>query len=107
MIWIESPTNPLLKLVDLGALAALGRESGALVVVDNTFATPFLQRPIELGCDIVMHSATKFINGHSDMVGGLVVVNDETLAKRMGSVRQLPRPARHEDARRKDGTPLQ
>ncbi|HSG97342.1 MAG TPA: cystathionine gamma-synthase [Woeseiaceae bacterium] len=83
MIWIESPTNPLLKLVDLGALAALGRESGALVVVDNTFATPFLQRPIELGCDIVMHSATKFINGHSDMVGGLVVVNDETLAKRM------------------------
>ena len=83
MIWIESPTNPLLKLVDLEAMVALGKDCGALVVVDNTFATPYLQRPLESGCDIVMHSATKFINGHSDMVGGLAIVNDDGLAERM------------------------
>ena len=83
MVWIESPTNPLLKLVDLKAIAALARKSGALVVVDNTFATPYLQRPLELGADIVMHSATKFINGHSDMVGGIVAVNDDGLAERL------------------------
>jgi cystathionine gamma-lyase len=84
MIWIESPTNPLLKLVDITAISALAKKSGALVVVDNTFATPCLQRPLELGCDIVMHSATKFINGHSDMVGGVVVVSDDGLAERLG-----------------------
>jgi cystathionine gamma-lyase len=84
MIWIESPTNPLLKLVDVEAIAKLAKNSGALVVVDNTFATPRLQRPLELGCDIVMHSATKFINGHSDMVGGIVVVSDDALAERLG-----------------------
>jgi len=83
MVWIESPTNPLLKLVDLDAIVALAKNSGALVVVDNTFATPFLQRPLERGCDIVMHSATKFLNGHSDMVGGIVAVNDKALADRM------------------------
>ena len=83
MVWIETPTNPLLKLVDLEAIVAAAKRSGALVVADNTFATPYLQRPLELGCDIVMHSATKFINGHSDMVGGVVVVNDEGLAERM------------------------
>ncbi len=83
LIWIESPTNPLLKLVDLEAVVAIARRSGALVVVDNTFATPCLQRPLEFGCDIVMHSATKFINGHSDMVGGVVVVDDDELAERM------------------------
>ena len=83
MIWIESPTNPLLKLVDLEAIVALARKSGALVVVDNTFATPYLQRPLESGADIVMHSATKFINGHSDMVGGIVVVSDDALAERL------------------------
>ena len=83
MVWIESPTNPLLKLVDLDAIVALAKDSGALVVVDNTFATPFLQRPLERGCDIVMHSATKFLNGHSDMVGGIVAVNDKALADRM------------------------
>jgi len=83
MIWIESPTNPLLKLVDLEAIVALARKRGALVVVDNTFATPYLQRPLESGADIVMHSATKFINGHSDMVGGIVVVSDEPLAERL------------------------
>ncbi len=83
MVWIESPTNPLLKLVDLKAISALAKKSGALVVVDNTFATPYLQRPLELGADIVMHSATKFINGHSDMVGGIVVTGQEHLAKRL------------------------
>ena len=83
MVWIESPTNPLLKLVDLEAVAALGKKSGALVVVDNTFATPYLQRPLELGADIVMHSATKFINGHSDMVGGIVAVEDNGLAEQL------------------------
>ncbi|MDH5455143.1 MAG: cystathionine gamma-synthase [Gammaproteobacteria bacterium] len=83
MVWIESPTNPLLKLVDLKAISALARRRGALVVVDNTFATPYLQRPLELGADIVMHSATKFINGHSDMVGGIVVVGDGELAERL------------------------
>ena len=83
LVWIESPTNPLLKLVDLKAIAALAKKRGALVVVDNTFATPYLQRPLELGADIVMHSATKFINGHSDMVGGIVAVNDAGLAERI------------------------
>ena len=83
MVWIESPTNPLLKLVDLEAIVELAKKSGALVVVDNTFATPCLQRPLELGADIVMHSATKFINGHSDMVGGIVAVSDDALAERL------------------------
>jgi cystathionine gamma-lyase len=83
VIWIESPTNPLLKLVDFESIVGLARKSGALVVVDNTFATPYLQRPLEMGADIVMHSATKFINGHSDMVGGIVVVDDDALAERL------------------------
>jgi cystathionine gamma-lyase len=84
MVWIESPTNPLLKLVDLKAIVALAKKAGATVVVDNTFATPYLQRPLEFGADIVMHSATKFINGHSDMVGGIVVTSSEKYAKRLG-----------------------
>jgi cystathionine gamma-lyase len=84
MVWIESPTNPLLKLVDLKATVALAKKYGSIVVVDNTFATPYLQRPLELGADIVMHSATKFINGHSDMVGGIVATSSDKLAKRLG-----------------------
>ena len=84
MVWLESPTNPLLKLVDLKAVVALAKKRGAIVVVDNTFATPYLQRPLEYGADIVMHSATKFINGHSDMVGGIAVTNKDHLAKRLG-----------------------
>jgi cystathionine gamma-lyase len=84
MIWIETPTNPLLKLVDIGAVVAAARGRGILVVVDNTFATPWIQRPLELGADIVMHSATKFLNGHSDMVGGVAVVGDAALAERIG-----------------------
>jgi cystathionine gamma-lyase len=84
MIWIETPTNPLLKLVDIAAVVATARGRGILVVVDNTFATPWIQRPLELGADIVMHSATKFLNGHSDMVGGVAVVGDAALAERIG-----------------------
>ena len=83
MIWIETPTNPLLRLADIAAIAQLARAKGVLLVVDNTFATPWIQRPLELGAHIVMHSATKFLNGHSDMVGGVAVVGDAALAERI------------------------
>lgn len=83
MIWIETPTNPMLKLVDLDMVAAIGKQRGIMTVADNTFATPCVQRPLENGFDIVMHSATKYLNGHSDMVGGVVVVNDQDLAEQM------------------------
>lgn len=83
MIWIESPSNPLLKIVDLAAITKLVERRDVLVIVDNTFATPCLQRPLEFGCDIVMHSATKFLNGHSDMVGGIAITADAELAERM------------------------
>lgn len=76
MVWIETPTNPMLKLVDIEQIAAIARKRGLLVVVDNTFASPILQRPLALGADLVLHSATKYLNGHSDMVGGMVVVGD-------------------------------
>jgi cystathionine gamma-lyase len=84
LIWIETPSNPTLRLVDLAAVARFAREHKLLTAVDNTFATPWSQRPLELGCDIVVHSATKFLNGHSDMVGGVAVVGDAELAERMG-----------------------
>lgn len=83
MLWVESPSNPLLKIVDLAGLAALAREHELLLVADNTFATPYLQRPLELGADIVMHSATKYLNGHSDMVGGIAVTADAGIAERL------------------------
>lgn len=76
LIWIETPTNPMLKLVDLEAVAAIGRKHGILTCADNTFASPWVQRPLEHGCDLVMHSATKFLNGHSDMVGGILVAGE-------------------------------
>lgn len=76
MVWIETPTNPLLKLVDIAAITGIAKARGILVVVDNTFASPILQRPLQHGADIVMHSATKYLNGHSDMVGGMLVVGD-------------------------------
>jgi cystathionine gamma-lyase len=76
MIWVETPSNPMLKLIDLSMVAEIGRERGILTVADNTFASPYVQRPLELGFDLVMHSATKYLNGHSDMVGGIVVVGD-------------------------------
>ena len=84
MIWIETPTNPLLKLVDLKAVSNIANERGILLVVDNTFATPWSQRPLEFGADIVVHSVTKFLNGHSDMVGGIIVVGDDELADQLG-----------------------
>jgi cystathionine gamma-lyase len=80
MIWAETPSNPLLKLVELEQIAALGRHHGILTVADNTFASPWIQRPLEHGIDLVMHSATKYLNGHSDMVGGVVVVGSTRLA---------------------------
>lgn len=83
MIWCETPTNPLLKLVDIRRLAGFAKANGLLLAVDNTFSSPVLQRPLELGADIVMHSATKYLNGHSDMVGGMVVVKDAALAEQM------------------------
>ena len=84
MVWIETPTNPMLKIVDLQAVCAIARKRGLLCVVDNTFASPILQRPLEHGADLVLHSATKYLNGHSDMVGGMVVVGDNPeLADRM------------------------
>lgn len=84
MVWVETPTNPMLKIVDLQAVSAIAKKHGLLMVVDNTFASPILQRPLEHGADIVMHSATKFLNGHSDMVGGMVVVGDNAeLAEKM------------------------
>ena len=76
LIWIETPTNPLLKLIDLRAVADVARKRKIMTVADNTFASPYIQRPIEFGFDIVMHSTTKYLNGHSDMVGGVVVVGD-------------------------------
>ncbi|MBX6321424.1 MAG: PLP-dependent transferase, partial [Rhodospirillaceae bacterium] len=84
MIWVETPTNPLLKLVDLEAVAAFARPRGILTVADNTFASPWVQRPLEYGFDIVLHSTTKYLNGHSDMVGGVVVVREAgPLAERL------------------------
>ncbi|WP_027724658.1 bifunctional cystathionine gamma-lyase/homocysteine desulfhydrase [Tuberibacillus calidus] len=82
-IYIETPTNPLLKITDLRAVSRLAHEKGLLLIVDNTFNTPYLQRPLELGADIVLHSATKYLSGHSDVVGGLVVVKTEELAERL------------------------
>lgn len=84
MVWIETPTNPMLKIVDIAAVAAIAKRHGLIVVVDNTFASPMLQRPLELGADLILHSATKYLNGHSDMVGGMVVVGDNApLAEQM------------------------
>jgi cystathionine gamma-lyase len=84
MIWAETPTNPMLKIVDLRRLADFARKRGILLAVDNTFATPILQRPLELGAHLVMHSATKYLNGHSDIVGGMLVVGDDAeLAEKM------------------------
>jgi cystathionine beta-lyase/cystathionine gamma-synthase len=84
IVYIETPTNPMMTITDLAACAALAHENGAMLVVDNTFCSPYLQRPIELGADIVVHSTTKFLNGHSDSVGGVVVSNDDEVAKQIG-----------------------
>jgi cystathionine beta-lyase/cystathionine gamma-synthase len=83
MVWIESPSNPLLNVVDIRAAAEAAHEVGAILVVDNTFATPYLQRPLELGADVVVHSTTKYLGGHSDTVGGFAATNDPTIAERL------------------------
>jgi cystathionine gamma-synthase len=83
MVWIETPSNPLLKVVDIAAVARLAANVGALTVVDNTFATPYLQRPLEMGADLVLHSATKYLGGHSDVIGGLVATRSDQLAERL------------------------
>jgi cystathionine gamma-lyase len=84
MIWVETPSNPLLKIIDLRSVGVLAKELGLLAVADNTFASPYLQQPIEHGFDIVVHSATKYIGGHSDLVGGIAVVANDELGERMG-----------------------
>jgi cystathionine gamma-lyase len=83
MIWAETPTNPMLKLVDLKKVAAFAKKHGLILVVDNTFCSPMVQRPIELGAHLVVHSATKYLNGHSDMVGGVAIAADKDLAERL------------------------
>ncbi len=84
MIWVETPTNPMLRIVDLSAVAAVAKEHGLISVCDNTFASPYIQRPLDHGIDVVVHSATKYLNGHSDVVGGVVVVESSDLAERLG-----------------------
>ncbi len=84
ILWVETPSNPLLRITDIAGLAEIGREAGSLVVMDNTFATPALQRPLALGADVVVHSTTKYLGGHSDVVGGALVLNDDALAEQIG-----------------------
>src|SRR5436305_12826364 len=84
IVWIETPSNPLLNIVDIRAAADAAHDVGAILVVDNTFATPYLQRPLELGADVVVHSTTKYLGGHSDTVGGFAATNDPTIAERLG-----------------------
>jgi cystathionine gamma-synthase len=86
VLWVETPSNPLMKISDIAALAEIGHAAGALVVVDNTFASPYLQQPLSLGADVVVHSTTKYIGGHSDVVGGALVVKDEALAEAIGFI---------------------
>lgn len=83
LIWVETPTNPMMNIIDIKAMSAVAKEAGALLCVDNTFATPALQRPLDLGADIVMHSVTKYLGGHSDVVMGALVTADESLAERI------------------------
>src|SRR5204863_9484442 len=82
LVWLETPTNPLLNVVDIRACAEAAHAAGALVVVDNTFASPYLQQPLDLGADLVIHSTTKYRGGHSDLIGGVAATNDPTIAER-------------------------
>ena len=86
VLWVETPSNPMMKISDIAALAEIGHAVGALVVVDNTFASPYLQNPLALGADVVVHSTTKYLGGHSDVLGGAVVTNDDELAEKIGFV---------------------
>src|SRR5262249_53487463 len=95
-VWVESPTNPLLRLTDIRAIAQIAHASNALLAVDNTFATPYFQRPLDLDADIVVHSTTKYISGHSDVIGGAIVTSDEglyeTLKFHQNAVGAVPGP---------------
>ncbi|ASN52763.1 cystathionine gamma-synthase [Sinomonas sp. R1AF57] len=86
LVWVETPSNPMMKITDITALADIAHDAGALLVVDNTFASPYLQNPLALGADVVVHSTTKYIGGHSDVVGGAVVLDDDELAEKVGFV---------------------
>ena len=86
LIWVETPTNPMMNVIDIKAISALAKPHGIFVAVDNTFASPYLQQPLTLGADIVMHSATKYLAGHSDVVLGSLVLNNEALAERIGFI---------------------
>ncbi|MFP5315429.1 MAG: cystathionine gamma-synthase [Actinomycetes bacterium] len=86
MVWVETPSNPMMKITDIAAIAAVAKKAGALLVVDNTFATPYLQQPLSFGADVVVHSTTKYIGGHSDASGGAVVLNDAELAEKIGFI---------------------
>jgi cystathionine beta-lyase/cystathionine gamma-synthase len=83
MVWLESPTNPLLRVVDIDAVSEVAHSRGAMVCVDNTFATPYLQQPLHIGADVVVHSSTKYLGGHSDVVGGAIMTNDDELEKQL------------------------
>jgi cystathionine beta-lyase/cystathionine gamma-synthase len=86
MIFVETPTNPMLRLTDIEVVAGYCRENGLLLIVDNTFLSPYFQRPLQHGADIVLHSSTKYLNGHSDVIGGILVLNDETIAERLAFI---------------------
>jgi cystathionine gamma-lyase len=88
LVWVETPSNPMLKVFDISAIAAIAKAHGAVLAVDNTFATPMLQRPLELGANLAVHSTTKYLNGHSDVIGGAVVTNDDALAERLHFVQK-------------------
>jgi cystathionine beta-lyase/cystathionine gamma-synthase len=88
LVWVETPSNPLLKVSDIGAIAAVARARGVPLAVDNTFATPVLQRPLSLGATLVVHSTTKYLNGHSDVIGGAIVTSDDALAERLHFVQK-------------------
>ena len=116
-MWVETPTNPMLTIGDIEALASVAHDAGALLVVDNTFASPYLQQPLTLGADVVVHSTTKYVGGHSDVVGGALVVRDLELAEKIGFHQNamgavagpfdcLPDAPRPQDARRADGPAL-
>lgn len=90
LVWVETPTNPLLNIGDIELLAEVAHEGNAKIVVDNTFASPYLQQPLQLGADIALHSTTKYIGGHSDVVGGALVCNDEELDTAFASCRTDP-----------------
>lgn len=89
LIWIETPTNPLMNITDIAAMSAISKKAGALLCVDNTFASPYLQNPLDLGADIVMHSATKYLGGHSDVIQGSLIINDTSLKDQLYFIQKV------------------